>query len=69
MYVNIGGDMILNAKDVVAALNAKQANRPPINAQLLDMMESNPRTYIITRTRIYASQVSTRTLQRRMRST
>ena len=79
MYVNIGGDVILNAKDVVAVVDAKQMSRSPINAQFLERsksenrfaatMESEPRTYIIARTLIYTSHVSARTLERRLRIT
>jgi len=79
MYVNIGGDVILSDKDIVAILNAKQMDQSPINVQLLKdtrhnsklvtTIESEPRTYIITRSQIYTSHVSVRTIEKRSRST
>ena len=77
MYVNIGGDVILSDKDIVAVLNAKQMDHSPINVQLLNdsrhnsklvtTIESEPRTYIITRSQIYTSHVSAHTIEKRLR--
>ncbi|SDY36250.1 extracellular matrix regulator RemB [Thermoactinomyces sp. DSM 45892] len=71
MYIHLGGDQIVRARDVIAILDhqsmdslsflesSKQAGR------LVDIPDDEVKSYVVTSHRVYSSPISSVTLMRR----
>lgn len=70
MFINIGNEIVINTKDIVSILEANELNFKKNNIffdkykilNFEDLIKEDVRSFIITKTKIYCSPISTITL-------
>lgn len=72
MFLHIGADVSVRSKDVVAIIDIKSAELAEATREflqvmdsestLLDISQNNPRSFVVTREKVYLSPISAVTL-------
>ncbi|GEN34698.1 extracellular matrix regulator RemB [Aneurinibacillus danicus] len=75
MFIHLGGEMVVRAKDVIAILDYHMKQSSKITRQFLQKAEENGRiitlgseqtkSYVVTKDKVYCSPISSLTLKRR----
>jgi hypothetical protein len=75
MFIHLGGDMVVRAKDVIAILDFHMKQSSKITRQFLQKAEEDgcvvtlgneqTKSYVITQDKVYCSPISSLTLKRR----
>ncbi|MBO8170010.1 MAG: DUF370 domain-containing protein [Thermoanaerobacteraceae bacterium] len=79
MYLHIGGDVLIRKKDIIAIIDYENVNRSQITEEFLELAElegllekidndSQPKSFIVTDSKVYLSSISSTTLYKRSTS-
>ncbi|WP_366923432.1 DUF370 domain-containing protein [Metallumcola ferriviriculae] len=76
MYLHIGGDVLINKKEIVAIIDYDNVDKSLITDEFVELAsveglleklenEMEPKSFIITEKKVYLSSISSLTLQKR----
>lgn len=79
MYLHIGGDVLIRKKDIIAIIDYENVDRSQITEEFLELAElegllekidndSQPKSFIVTDSKVYLSSISSTTLYKRSTS-